>query len=659
MNKGRILFADNDSRFLRVRSEFLEKEKYEVIQASTPEEVEQLLQDTWVHLAILDIRLVNDNDDSDESGLKLAKDESYRGTPKIIITGFPSVQAVRDALGPALDGLPPAVDFVAKSVGPEAMIQAVKQAFTNHVHINWDLEIQSNPSKSLSFLHLANLIDSNLPKDILLERGDELEDLFRRLFYEYKKIRIDRLLWSDGRQFCISILVQSAHGATNSHILVCGDRQIMEQGRKILDDLTSQTAQGIRLIKPAETTHFRANLYGFPGADIETTQTLRELLQIGKERPLKTAFAHLLGDVLKEWHQRGQMVDAHYDLMSLYRQRVGLADDEVSRAELERQIDDLVQSARMVGRIEIRRKQRQISFHFPGKPCTFPDPLVTVYALLAQYDAPAICRASPGKLKAENILVDSEQRTWLTDFASAGQAPQCWDFICLEAAVRFDASQAPDLLAWQEFEECLMKPAQLDKHLEQNAVIPDLRTNVALIEQIRQQAASEAGPDLIPYYAGLLAWVMEAMSHYDPGVLSTQADRLRGAHLLLAASMLAERLGLGTIIPDNVPAGGELRLDDENRVWIGDRYVTNLSGSSLKLFQCLYAHAGKSVNNRTIVEEVYDNIYDAKDDDQDQRTRQAISRLRDAIEPKPNRPHYIITVREKGYRLEISGESEK
>jgi hypothetical protein len=273
---------------------------------------------------------------------------------------------------------------------------------------------------------------------------------------------------------------------------------------------------------------------------------------------------------------------------------------------------------------------------------------------LSQYTAPVVCRISPGRLKAENVLVDSEQKTWLTDFASAGQAPQWWDFVCLEAAIRFEAGQLPDLLACQEFEECLIKPDQLDKHLEQNDVIPELRANVALIEQIRQQAASEAGPDLIPYYAGLLAWAVEAMSHYDPGVLSTQADRLHGAHLLLAASMLAERLGLGAI-PESPPAGGQLRLDDEDRLWIGDRYVVTFSGLRLKLFRCLYEQAGQSVSTRAIVEKVYGEEYDAM---QNQRIRQEISRIREAIEPKPNQPRYILTVREKGYRLQVSGEPE-
>jgi DNA-binding winged helix-turn-helix (wHTH) protein len=468
------------------------------------------------------------------------------------------------------------------------------------------------------------------------------------------------LLWHDHSRFCLPVLTQSLDEATDLRILVCGDRKLLELERVQREKLAPEVLQGTELRGQAETMYFGANLYGLPGADIEIVQTLQNILEIGKERPLKTAFEHLLDDVLKEWHQHGQMVEEKHDLMSLYRQWAGLTDDEVLRTRLEHRLDALIQSVRILGAIEIKREHQLITFHFPHQPPrNFPDPITTVYTHLAQYEAPVVCRISPGKLKAENILVDSEQRTWLTDFASAGQAPQWWDFVCLEAVIRFDASMAPDLLAWQEFEESLMKPSQLDERLEQNDVIPELRTNIVLIEQIRRHAVSEVGLDLIPYYAGLLVWVVEAISHYDPDLLSTKADRLRDAHLLLAASMIAERLGSGSTVINNFPIGSQLHLDEEDRVWIGDQYITAFSGLRLKLLRCLYEQAGQAVSSHTIVEKVYGEKYDPMDRDQNQRIRQEISRLRDAIEPKPSHPRYILTVREKGYRLQISGEPEK
>jgi len=127
MPRATILFADNDPDFLRTRSEFLEREGYRVIQAANPYEARRKLEGGRIDLAILDIRLEDDNDENDTSGLVLAR-EVARTVPKIILTGFPNTWAVRDALRLQPDGLPAAVDFIVKEEGPEALLQAVRNA---------------------------------------------------------------------------------------------------------------------------------------------------------------------------------------------------------------------------------------------------------------------------------------------------------------------------------------------------------------------------------------------------------------------------------------------------------------------------------------------------------------------------------------------------
>lgn len=127
--KGVILLADNEPSFLNTRAKFLEEQGYRVLKAARLEAAKQLLGEEYIYLAILDIRLENDDDEKDFSGLTLAKDPAYRAVPKIILTGFPSTQVVKEALGVALDGLPPAVDFVAKSEGQDVLLEAVQRVF--------------------------------------------------------------------------------------------------------------------------------------------------------------------------------------------------------------------------------------------------------------------------------------------------------------------------------------------------------------------------------------------------------------------------------------------------------------------------------------------------------------------------------------------------
>ncbi|MGW8250389.1 MAG: helix-turn-helix domain-containing protein, partial [Anaerolineales bacterium] len=93
--------------------------------------LEQLVEDSreTVHLAILDIRMVDDNDEGDISGILLAKDNRYKRVPKIFVTGFPTFEAVREAYGPVIGGEPIAHAFLAKKEGPHILIDAVNSTF--------------------------------------------------------------------------------------------------------------------------------------------------------------------------------------------------------------------------------------------------------------------------------------------------------------------------------------------------------------------------------------------------------------------------------------------------------------------------------------------------------------------------------------------------
>jgi CheY-like chemotaxis protein len=127
MTNTSILFAENDADFLETWCEFLEKEGYRVIPALDAREAMAILEKRQIDVAVIDIRLINDDDEKDFSGLELAK----RAAPevrKIILTRFPEYNATREALGTQLHGLPAAVDFVAKQDGPQSLLTAIRKA---------------------------------------------------------------------------------------------------------------------------------------------------------------------------------------------------------------------------------------------------------------------------------------------------------------------------------------------------------------------------------------------------------------------------------------------------------------------------------------------------------------------------------------------------
>lgn len=122
---ARILLADNDSGYRRSLGDFLRLDGYEVVEAASPEEALGRLDKNAFDLALVDLRLTNDRDDVDMSGLKVVVAFTQRGIPVVIITAFPSVEATRSALRGRGGGSSTAVDFVPKVDGPWSILDAI------------------------------------------------------------------------------------------------------------------------------------------------------------------------------------------------------------------------------------------------------------------------------------------------------------------------------------------------------------------------------------------------------------------------------------------------------------------------------------------------------------------------------------------------------
>ena len=122
----RILFADNDVDFLLVRTECLQNAGHEVLAVATVIQACALLRNRNCDMVIIDMRMENDNDEKDTTGLLLAREVDPE-IPKIILTGYPSADLVAEALRQRPDIGQLACDFVAKEDGPEKLLEAVQR----------------------------------------------------------------------------------------------------------------------------------------------------------------------------------------------------------------------------------------------------------------------------------------------------------------------------------------------------------------------------------------------------------------------------------------------------------------------------------------------------------------------------------------------------
>jgi CheY-like chemotaxis protein len=126
MSPATLLLADNNLDFLETTKHALENAGYSVLTATTPEEAQRLLLEQYVDIALLDMRLKDDKDENDTSGLEIAKNVA-QNIPKVIISDYESFDAARNALGIKADGLPIAVEFVKKSEGNERLLKAISK----------------------------------------------------------------------------------------------------------------------------------------------------------------------------------------------------------------------------------------------------------------------------------------------------------------------------------------------------------------------------------------------------------------------------------------------------------------------------------------------------------------------------------------------------
>lgn len=124
MRQRTILMVENEPEFRQGRVEFLEEHGFKVLEAGSSAEAFRIVQSQHCDIVLLDVRLVNEENEQDISGLKLAADlPAY--LYKIILTGHDPADARRRAMQVYPQGIPHPVEFISKQGGPSALLSAL------------------------------------------------------------------------------------------------------------------------------------------------------------------------------------------------------------------------------------------------------------------------------------------------------------------------------------------------------------------------------------------------------------------------------------------------------------------------------------------------------------------------------------------------------
>ena len=175
MCKGRVLVVDDLPDVCATLSGLLSDEGYDVRSASSRVEALQMLDAERFHVAVLDVRL-DEADEDNQDGILLMHEirEKDPNVAIIVLTGYANVKMVREALQPDREGVSPAFGFLEKSETdqlPEYVDRALKRAMLTTVPDVGDLIAQGESERvefksSIRWDFKKNAIDRSLQETI-------------------------------------------------------------------------------------------------------------------------------------------------------------------------------------------------------------------------------------------------------------------------------------------------------------------------------------------------------------------------------------------------------------------------------------------------------------------------------------------------------------
>jgi hypothetical protein len=134
----------------------------------------------------------------------------------------------------------------------------------------------------------------------------------------------------------------------------------------------------------------------------------------------------------------------------------------------------------------------------------------------------------------------------------------------------------------------------------------------------------------------------------SPGAVPSRRSELSPGALRIFGQLFERFTRRQRLIQEDVVQGVLVDVD-AGEAWVDGVRVPTLTDLEYRLLLLLYGRLGKICDKYQIVEVVWGESYIDKVDDA--RIEKLVSRLRAKVERDPSNPHYLITVRGRGYKL--------
>lgn len=648
----KILLMDDDEFFTDSLSQLLEQKGYKVFQASKIQIAEQILEEVWVHMIVVDLSMTSEV--GDLSGLQIVDNPAYASIPKVILTANGKDPAVvRQTLRPKSNGISPVVDFIEKQQG--GIDKTLIDTFDAHIHINWDLRIQWSSLAFASIITLAGLVVPDGDRASLPYRIDELEDLLRQVFVDSQLITIGRLLAYTGEIAWFEIFAQGKRGIERQYVVACGQKRHIqhqvEQYHKFVPQ--SSTVGTVKLINTVETLRFAATIYECIGGSLAEMKPLQELYLLRPVQDITVILEKLLGSTLASWHGQSRSTQQTATLKQFYQIWTQTYVPHLDQEQWAAKLGSLCNQAPVIRGFRLDCSPEHLTLYTSETAVeSYPNPVRFLFDQDAVLNVPIVFGCVHSHLHLSDILVDLQgYTTWLIDFSQAHEGPILLDYIALEASFKTELLTMVNIETWCAIEKRLLAVNRLDEPITlYNDLGPEVQKVLKVISSIRERAMSVVNQDLRTYLAGLLIHSIAQLTQYDEKRTYIHRDLLPFLSNLISGAMICQYL--------TSPREFEPDFEDKSVVVEGKK-ISELTKQEWQLLEFLYEHAGQLCKFEDILKDVYE---DAHDDIENgawmkefgrPKVNASIRRLRRKLEPNPQNSRYIITEREHGYKLYV------
>ena len=437
-----LLLVEDQEQFYAPISRWLAEEGYQVTLASSLTDAQTCLETGHYHLAIVDIRL-QDDDPPNQEGMKLLEEIERRGLngvmPCVVLTAYANVQNILTATQ-----VRHVARFIEKNPGYGAeLLTAVRTQFTETIGINFDL-IYDLDAEQLIPQIAADINWETTPKPAAAVLVPQVYDLFGRLFAKARRLFVAKL--KPGLTGAAVVFAQPTwtFGMGPAYVVKIGRREKARlEGQRYNDfvkpylppDTTTQ-------VDVTFTQHLGALQYRFAESDFRPLKEFDEFYETRSAKEIITSLQNLFQTTGRYWYDRPERRFA--DLTQLY-----YAAFQLDEAKLHGRIREIIPDF----------TPEQPFLTLPPDNTQIDNPI----AWLTQHHGECVMAVyhciTHGDLTGRNIMVSEQGRCWLIDFYRTHESHILRDFVILETDIKYRLLPAIDDATFTRLEQTLLAAA--------------------------------------------------------------------------------------------------------------------------------------------------------------------------------------------------------